>query len=709
MMKKITLFILLLLTFSFGYSQIIESFDPAPAVGVWVSNAGEPMTTVDVIDATVDFATYGKVGRMISDATGFPWQNAVLTMTANSIDITTTKTITANVYYSGGPINILCKLTEGIGQTPKERGVDHPGTGWSLLTWDFTVDTGEYNNISFFINRAAGGAWEGTPGSTVSREVWIDNITAPQGSAILVDAVPATGATDPVARATNDYKSFYNGIASPTGDEYVNEAGVNFNSFGGSTITGDIVLGDGNTVKKYKSHDYSGIGEGSYDVSAMENLHIDVWFDVAPAEFQLKLEDQTGAGGGQVIIVEIAPASGVWLSYDIDLSSFTVAALATLKWIIPVTPGTANVMYFDNIYFWKTAVDPVTDATLSDLKVDGTTITGFLPSKISYDFKVPTGTVTVPQITAATTTQAGASAVITQASGIPGAATVVVTASNSTTTKTYTVNIVEFGPPTDATTPPARAVADVASVYSNAYTNNVADGAPTTFAGASVVEQSIVDVNNKLLVLTTPNAGGGFQYGYFTPSATSFDLTNFTNFHVDFYVDGAVSAGQQFQIILQNFDGSNNFLHNITYNFDVNALGSGSWVSGDVLLSAFTNSSLARSGIKQIQIVCSGAPAFGPVYIDNIYFYKGTALSNKDFEIAGLNVYPNPARDSWTVKTQNINMSSIQVFDVLGKNVLSFKPNASEATINGSSLKAGLYFARINTLNGSSSLKLIKN
>jgi endo-1,3(4)-beta-glucanase len=97
-------------------------------------------------------------------------------------------------------------------------------------------------------------------------------------------------------------------------------------------------------------------------------------------------------------------------------------------------------------------------------------------------------------------------------------------------------------------------------------------------------------------------------------------------------------------------------------------------------------------------------------YYDNIQQSANlNPLSNKDFEIAGLNVYPNPARDSWTVKTQNINMSSIQVFDVLGKNVLSFKPNASEATINGSSLKAGLYFARINTLNGSSSLKLIKN
>jgi hypothetical protein len=96
--------------------------------------------------------------------------------------------------------------------------------------------------------------------------------------------------------------------------------------------------------------------------------------------------------------------------------------------------------------------------------------------------------------------------------------------------------------------------------------------------------------------------------------------------------------------------------------------------------------------------VANGSVVAGPV-----------SLGTKDFKIAGLNIYPNPAQDSWTVKTSNINMSAIKVFDVLGKNVLSLKPNASEVTINASSLKSGLYFARINTLNGSSSLKLIKN
>lgn len=84
------------------------------------------------------------------------------------------------------------------------------------------------------------------------------------------------------------------------------------------------------------------------------------------------------------------------------------------------------------------------------------------------------------------------------------------------------------------------------------------------------------------------------------------------------------------------------------------------------------------------------------------------ALSTNDFEIAGLSVYPNPAQDAWNIKTKNINMSSIEVFDILGKNIMSLKPEATEATINASQLKSGLYFAKISTANGSSSLKLVK-
>ncbi|MGC1204733.1 MAG: T9SS type A sorting domain-containing protein, partial [Flavobacteriaceae bacterium] len=100
-------------------------------------------------------------------------------------------------------------------------------------------------------------------------------------------------------------------------------------------------------------------------------------------------------------------------------------------------------------------------------------------------------------------------------------------------------------------------------------------------------------------------------------------------------------------------------------------------------------------------------------YFDNISWeglITGAApvLGTTNFEAIEFKAYPNPTRDSWTIKTKNVNMSSIKVFDVLGKNVLSLAPNTSDTIIDGSSLKAGLYFAQIKTETGISSIKLIK-
>ena len=59
-------------------------------------------------------------------------------------------------------------------------------------------------------------------------------------------------------------------------------------------------------------------------------------------------------------------------------------------------------------------------------------------------------------------------------------------------------------------------------------------------------------------------------------------------------------------------------------------------------------------------------------------------------------------------KADNININSVKVLDVLGKQVLTFTPDASEVVIDGSTLKSGIYFAQIKTDNGTSSVKLIK-
>lgn len=85
------------------------------------------------------------------------------------------------------------------------------------------------------------------------------------------------------------------------------------------------------------------------------------------------------------------------------------------------------------------------------------------------------------------------------------------------------------------------------------------------------------------------------------------------------------------------------------------------------------------------------------------------ALGTKDFALESFKAYPNPSQDNWVIESKNINMASIKVYDVLGKQVLALSPDSNEANINGSSLKSGLYFAQIKTAVGISSLKLVKN
>jgi hypothetical protein len=71
---------------------------------------------------------------------------------------------------------------------------------------------------------------------------------------------------------------------------------------------------------------------------------------------------------------------------------------------------------------------------LSDLKVSGTTISGFSSGTLSYTYEVQVGTTTVPPVTA-TASASGATIAITPAVAIPGQTTVLVTAIDGTTTK----------------------------------------------------------------------------------------------------------------------------------------------------------------------------------------------------------------------------------------------------------------------------------
>ena len=99
------------------------------------------------------------------------------------------------------------------------------------------------------------------------------------------------------------------------------------------------------------------------------------------------------------------------------------------------TGGSASTNYTTNITASTVAS---TDATLSDLAVDGVTVTGFNPEVLNYEIAYPNSYSEIP-VVIATKNDSKASMSIVQASAVPGTATVTVTAENSSQ-KVYTIN-----------------------------------------------------------------------------------------------------------------------------------------------------------------------------------------------------------------------------------------------------------------------------
>ncbi len=173
----------------------------------------------------------------------------------------------------------------------------------------------------------------------------------------------------------------------------------------------------------------------------------------------------TGTVATKVVKYDLSFAAGTGASGSMSTLKYAEGAEVTLPactftaptgkefdaWVVTKTVGGASVTVEDGVFTmpaeavtatatWKDRPKH-TDATLSDLTVGGETVTGFAAATTSYNVELPFGTTSAPTV-AATATDASyvKSVVVTQASSATGDATVVVTAEDGTTTKTYTIH-----------------------------------------------------------------------------------------------------------------------------------------------------------------------------------------------------------------------------------------------------------------------------
>ena len=98
------------------------------------------------------------------------------------------------------------------------------------------------------------------------------------------------------------------------------------------------------------------------------------------------------------------------------------------------------------------------------------------------------------------------------------------------------------------------------------------------------------------------------------------------------------------------------------------------------------------------------------VTIDN-FIIDGT-LSNQDFELKNIAIYPNPSTGLFTVSTGNKAIDKVEVYDVTGKVVLSlnnFSGINTQSTLDLRNVSGGIYFIKISSENQNIVKRIIKN
>lgn len=444
-------------------------------------------------------------------------------------------------------------------------------------------------NASFVINQAA--AVPGTATVVVTAEDGITTLTY-SVNFTMAAGFPSVAPPAPSADSEN--------VISIYSDYYGNVPGTNFNPFWGqqTVVTVDYLV-DGINTLRYQNLNYQGTEFANQDVSAYEFLHVDFWTATSTALsfFLISPGAETGYG------LPITP--GQWVSVDIRLDSYVPPVNLANVFQFKVV-GNGDV-WFANLYFWKEPTPPGSDATLADLKVNGTTLSGFSPLTENYTYGLLEGTTIPPQITSVTPNDANASYVITQASAVPGNATVVVTAQNGTITKTYTVAFV-IAWPNSVPPIPAHNPANVISLYSDAYTNVPVDTWLTSWSQGAL--EDVLVAGNPVKKYTLVNF-----VGIETVGANLIDASGMTHVHIDVWTPEPNNF--RFKLVDWgadgNWSGGDDTEHEITYT----APATGQWISYDIPLSAFT--SLASTS-HLAQYILSKSP-LGTMYIDNFYFY----------------------------------------------------------------------------------------
>ena len=367
MMKKITLLLLLLISFT-GFSQQ-ETFDVTFETGTdgntasnWSTFENDSNPSIEVVanpDAT-GINTSATVAKFTALDAGKPWAGTqtdhlalgewILESGNNTISIMVYKTVISDVG--------IKFVTSTNGTLFELKQANTTINAWEKLTYDISsfITHGENHNLDRLV------VFPDWPADRTSDNiVYFDNITwdakrtadASGGGGGGGSSAPTTAPTAPTAAAVD--------VISLFSDEYTDLAATWNPAWGQSTVVEDETIA-GNPLKKYSNFTFSGVEPtgGTIDASSMTYVNIDYWTSDA-TELKIKLVDYNGDGawGSDNTEVEITKSitKDSWGTVSIALSEFTTANAAIsfndIGQLVLSATGATNPVYLDNFYFSK--------------------------------------------------------------------------------------------------------------------------------------------------------------------------------------------------------------------------------------------------------------------------------------------------------------------------------------------------------------------
>ena len=395
------------------------------------------------------------------------------------------------------------------------------------------------------------------------------------------------------ARNASDVISVFCGAYTDVGSDF-------FPNWGQGTTYEQVALG-GDLALHYSNLDFQGVQFNSaINASSMTMLHIDIWTpNVSPFNVYL-------IAGAQVPVT-LNPTLSGWNSFDIDLTQYSSAG-CTMDNIIQFKfekPGFAyhaetNSIYLDNIYFWRPANLPA----LSNFSI-ATKAFGSGSFTLTDPTSNSTGAITYTSSNTSVATISGSTVTIT---GV-GSTTITATqaASGSFAAGSISANF-EVTP--SAAPTPTYTSTGVISIYSDAYTNVAMDNYDATWS-AGTYTPLVISGNNTIKY-------SNLSYVGLESTTTPINATSMNIFHIDAWTSNMTT----FRVKLVDFGadglygGGDDSEHELTLTPTLSG-----WNSYNLFLSDFTNLT-ARAHIAQI--ILSGAPTGGTVYVDNLYFSNQT-------------------------------------------------------------------------------------